>query len=226
MVLSDVLDYLKYGELSQIGISDYSIDENRKRVISNINLGLTEIYKRLELKQSEVIIQQYPQIGTYHLLDKYTQTKGSSYINYIMDSPHDEFYESTVITIQQLFTEDREEVPINDDDRVYSVFIPTPNSIQIPYAEEENAFSIIYLAKPKNIELDAEDSTYIELPDYLVEALLVYVASRVTMTVNSETSDTANYFAKFEGIINNIKMQGLVNKENFSNFKLINNGWV
>ena len=228
MLLSDILESLQYGELSQVSASNFNLneDKDRKRIISNINLGLTEIYKRLPLKLKEVIIQQYPHIATYELLDKFSQTKGTETYKYIEDSSYDEFHESEVIRVDQIYTEDREEIPLNNDRAIYSIFTPTANSLQIPYPEEENAISVIYKAKPKTISVDAPNSTYVEIPDFLLEPLLTYVASRFLMTVNSETNDTPNYFAKFEGLIQNINMLGLVNKDNFSNEKVYYDGWV
>ena len=52
MTLSDVFDQLAYGEFSKIflGESGAIPQSNWNRIITHINLGLTELYKRFDLK--------------------------------------------------------------------------------------------------------------------------------------------------------------------------------
>lgn len=227
MILSEILSSLKYGELAQVNLSNINTNEtnHRDRVISNINAAITEVYNRLPILQSEVIIQQYPHISTYELLDKYTQ-RGNETYKYIEDSIYRPFYEDTVIKIEQVFTEHGEEVPLNNEDAIYSLFTPSHNSLMVPYAEEDNAFSIVYKAKPRTIPIGSDDSYIVDIPYFLLELITTYTANRVLMTYNTQTADNNFYAVKFEKMINNVLLNGLINTDSFVNYKLEERGFA
>ena len=70
MTLQDIFDKLTFGELSQIGVSGNGTgisQEDYPKLISHVNLGLTDLYTKFPLREREVVIQQYDEISFYEL---------------------------------------------------------------------------------------------------------------------------------------------------------------
>jgi len=178
MLLSELLDQLTQGELSQLkmgGRDSVGIKAcDYPKIIPHINLGLTELYKRFNLKNSEVVVQQYDQIQTYYLDISYSETyrdnlntlaandptgnsktaeethPGRKY--YIMDSVYQPFT-GNVLKIEAVHNEQGEELYLNQDrsyfigsDKYWAVSTPSYNTVQVPYPEKENQMIITYRA--------------------------------------------------------------------------------
>jgi hypothetical protein len=240
MTLSEVIDYFKYGDLAQVflGTGDDIEESNLKRLISNINVGTTELYKRFPLSIKEVIVQQYPEISRYSLTQEHSEANKANYLLehpttpdswfYIMDSVYEPFT-GDVLVIDSVFTEEGEELPLNDEYRTYSVFTPSYNTLIIPFSESENAVSVIYKANPPIIKYEENmdlEHTEVALPIHLLEPLSSFVAHRVFANTGSNPNESMMFLTKYTNSCNNIDLFGLVNKESVSNLKLEVNGWV
>jgi hypothetical protein len=237
MLLSDLFKTLTYGELSQLsfgGVEDSGIqEEDYPRIISHIQLGLTELYKRFPLRIEEIIIQQEDHIQTYYLEPQFAQTNTESTepYKYIMDSEYQPF-KNNVLKIERVFNEQGEELFTNDDAEYWSVHTPTYNSIQVPYPEKENAMSVEYRANhPKIIIGPTGEDTLnqeINISGSHLEALLYYVGARVYATNPSlaQAQDGMTYMGKFEASCQKIAELNLINKDNRSNQKLYMRGFV
>ena len=231
MLLSDVVDYLQYGDLAQL-YGGGGLVESYPRLFTTINMGLIELHKRFPLKIKEVIIKAYPQVATYVLHSDHAASNNSNVLSstyYIDDSPYPGFkFQDDIIQIKSIYTERGEELPLNDKYKIYSLFTPTYNSIQIPYAEEENAYAIQYKALPEKIDTTITNITNItiDLPHHLMECLSAYVAHRFLATVSSNPNESLNYYSKFEKACNDVNRLGLFNKDILTNVKLWSNAWV
>ena len=216
--------YLGNGELGSIPDTKYM------QVISAVNLGLTELYKRFPVRIKEVIIREFSHITDYKLDSRYAEYAGSTstFPKYIMDSPS-QLFRDDVLLIEEVFNEDGMEIPLNDSGLRYSIFITGYNSFMHPYPDDENVLSILYRANSEKIlytpEIDL-NNTYIDVPDHLTEALLNYVAYRLFGAVNLNSAEATGYYAKFEASCNLLNNLGLVYKQEQLNMKLENNGWV
>ncbi len=89
MYLQEIFDSLRYGELSQLAVGgacengDIDIEDKRK-IASHVQLGLTALFARFRLKESRVIIKthhrqhlyeiSYDTLGTADLLHRYTHS--------------------------------------------------------------------------------------------------------------------------------------------------------
>jgi len=235
MLLSDLFDQLAVGELSQLslsGIDSIGIQEcNYIKIVPHIQLALTELYKRFSLKKEEVFIQQYEHIQTYYLHSKYAEsnTESTEIYKYIKDSQFQPFLDN-VISIYSVHSEVGEELYLNDESQVWNVQTPSYNSILMPSPEKENALSVIYIADHPKIPIIGLDpySTEVNIPPGLLEPLLFYIASRVYTNLNSDgsTNEGNNFMIKFEASCRKIKELNLVPKNQTTNMKLVNNGWV
>lgn len=242
MQLSDVFEQLSQGELSQLKMG--SNDEigirpcDYGKIIPHINLGLTEIYKRFNLKNSEVVVQQYDQISTYFLDKRYAVTNESSDmpIKYIIDSVYQPFTDN-VLRIEAIHNEIGEVLYSNQDeqyfknsDKYWGITTPSYNSIQVPYPEKENQMIVTYRADHDPIVFDSSmqlEDIQVPISSAYLEALLMYVAGRVyTNMGTNEGNEGNNYTAKFEASINKIVQYNLMNTNDTLNTKLDKNGWV
>jgi hypothetical protein len=136
-----------------------------------------------------------------------------------------------VLRVERIINEIGQELYVNDENQYWSVWTPTYNSIQVPLPSSENAMCITYRGNHRLLEYTNVDPKTVEvdLPQSHLQSLLYYVASRMmvsTPTLDPNNNESANYLAKFEASVLQIKEVGLTNKNNPSNHRLCINGWV
>jgi len=235
MTLDQIFDQLTYGELASLAIGGVNeskiLVKDYPNVISHINLGLTELYKRFTIKTEEVIIQQYEQIETYYLDSKYAESNDESVepIKYIMDSVFEPFTDN-VLKIQEVYDEAGELLFKNDSEQHWSIYTPTYNSIQLPYPINDNNLSVIFKANHAKISPTITDPTVVELelPISHLEALLFYVASRIYSGMGTAESiqESSNYLMKFEESCKKLDSLGLTIRDETTNIKLHTRGFA
>lgn len=237
MKLYEVFEMLQYGELANVSISG-NIDEevgirteDYPLLISHINLALTDLHTKFNLKEKEVVIQQYEGLPYYELDSKYAQSNTGSIepIKYISDSIYNPFIDD-VLRINAAFDEGGCEVSINDENDCNSIFLNSYKRIQVPYPNPENALWITYRANHEKLSMSNPDITAeVNIPAYCVEALLSYVASRVHSQRTSQESQglSVNLMAKYQMICEQIEEKNVLhNSPSNTNFKLGERGWV
>lgn len=242
MLLSDLFEQLTIGEMSQLsmgGPNTHGVQpHDYHKIIPHINLGLIEIYKRFDLKLSEVVIQQYDQIQTYYLRSKYavTNTTSTEPVKYIEDSVYQPF-EDDVLRIEKVINEDGQELYLNQEDSAWSesktywtVHTPMFDAVQVPYPESANQMIVTYRASHAKIPVTLKDPSTIEVhvPNALLEGLLFYIGGRVNVNRGTELSlaEGQTFMAKFEQSIQKVSELNLVNTIDTENRKLDMNGWV
>ena len=195
MLLSEIFEYLSYGELAQVSLGGGGtheigiLPEDYPKIITNINLGLTELHKRLPLKQNEVIIKLYSHITNYILHSDYSESNlaSSKPYKYIQDQNNLEPFNDDVILIRHVYDEAGDEFPINNLNESTSLFTPQQNVLQVPWPDNENSLSIIYRAGPKKINhigLSRPELVEVDLPPQFLEPLCSYVAFRIFSSLN------------------------------------------
>jgi hypothetical protein len=236
MKVSDLLEQLSEGELRQVALggseSSGIIEADYPKVIPHINLGLMEIYKRFPIKTKQLTIQQEDHIQEYILHPDYAETNTASAqpIKYIKDSVFKPFTDgSEVLKIESVFKENGEEYHLNDENNAWSLFTPSHNTIQVPYALKENSFVVSYRAPHPKLESKGPDvlNQEIEISYTYLQPLLLFIASRYLSTRgNVESSaDGAGFLGRFEQSILDIQRLGLSTQENTQNLKLEINRW-
>ena len=235
MLLIDLFDQLAYGELAKISLGgDPTIgilEKDYANIISHINLGLTELYKRFPLKKDEIAIQLEDDMQTYMLHSDYalSNTASAKPVKYLIDSEESPFTD-TVLKIEQVIDEDGGVLYLDDINQTWSVYSPSYNTIQVPYASSELAVTVTYRADHERIPAIGVDvNTYdVPIPLSHLEPLLYYIASRIhtTLPTLDGISKGNDYLAKFEAACKKIEDLSLTNKANPSNHKLHNRGFV
>lgn len=237
MKLSEVFQMLQYGELANLSLSGDIDEPSGIRVedypvlISHINLCLTDLHTKFNLREKEVVIQQYDEVSYYELDVKYAQsnTDSNEPIKYISDSEYAPFI-GDVLRINAAFNEVGCEIPINDENDCNSIFLNSYKRVQVPNPSDENAIWLTYRANHPKLDMSSPDlDAEVELPAYCIEALLSYVASRVHgQRTSQEAQATAvNLMAKYNLICDQIEEKNVLhNSPSNTNFKLGDRGWV
>jgi len=217
MLLSDFFNYLTYGELSQMDFGGEEIGEvtlaNYPNIISNVNAGLIELYKRFPLSVKKEVVTYVPD------QENYTLTA------------------SDLLVVEKITNEAGESYPFNDANNEISIFQTSFNTISIPFdinnteeefADTDTTVTVVYKAAPARIPLDTTDATSVTLPitDQYLEPLLNYVTYRIFSGINANNPDTVNYYNKFEAACALLRNVGMFHKDAPTNLRLENNGWL
>jgi hypothetical protein len=240
MLLSDIFLQLTHGELAGLAIGGAEgngvLPHDRPAIISHINLGLTELHKRFDLRREEVIVQQYDHIQKYYLEKKYAVHGSGDIVSinppifYIKDSVEHPF-EENVLRIEQVINEKGEELYKNDENSYWSVWCPQFNCVQVPYADSANSMCIKYRASHERIDPSPNtipEEVDIHFPDSHLQALLNFVAARIhaSKPTMDGITGSAEYTAKFEASCVKLKELNLEQKDTPSNQKLLIRGFV
>lgn len=236
MILKEIIEHLELGEIKQTGLSDFDLHQvqptNYRELVQHINLGMMQLYTKFPVLEKELILHTHDLRKLYPLKSEHAYTSNNSSW-WILDSEMNPF-EDDVLRIESMWNSEGKELPINDEFDELSVFLPTPDAIQIPWAAGFEIFSVIYRAKPKKITLpldnaDLDLNQEVILPDYLLEPLLSYVEYRVRRSQNGESSAQLAMLAKqnYEMLCGEITQRNLLHSSDVSTcIKPKLNGWI
>jgi hypothetical protein len=209
MNVSQVFQTLSLGSLSNLSMSNSGsgtiIEEKQPTVVLHINEALLRLYSRFVLKESDVTIQMYPQITSYHLKAKFAQSYDPAEgetpqpIRYIIDRFATEPFKDDVVRILKVFDTLGREHVLNNESSRFSLFTPRAKVLQVPRPIPGEALSISYQARHVPIlpgDLEAE----IEIPEVLEEAFYSYVAHKVFTNIGGDENILRgqNFLASYE----------------------------
>ena len=207
MVLQDIYDYLSFGEFRQLFLSGKGIDidnvsaiprDKFPQILPLVVLGLTEIYKRFQIKEGNT------QVPLVH---------GTSL--YSISAPD-------LLKIERvygIYLGKKYEIPLNIIGKEDAIRTPSVTSLLIPSDTEEapwltetSELDVYYRANHPTI--DAEEANCfppkvsLELPSMYLEPLIYYIASKVLTPrgVSNETNLGNTYTAKFEAAVVQLKI--------------------
>ena len=233
MLLSEFFEHLTFGELSQLFLTGNGAEiEAREypKIAAHLNLALTALFTRFNLRQEEALIQQYDQISLYHLRPQFAVNSGSAEpTKYIVDTAGQPFVPN-VLKIEEVYAEDGTSIPLNDDRYATSVYTPHFDTIQIPDPVATNMVSVLYRANhDKIVVTPSSDLSLIklEIPAFLITPICYFMANNLITPLAGENEGTGNnYLAKYEQACQSVLIEGLFNKVTHEDNRLINNGWV
>ena len=214
MKLSEVFEQLSVGELSQLSIGggeSGTIDaSNYGRLIPHINLGLTALYTRFNLKENEVTVPLVPGTRTYTL-----------------NAPD-------LLKIERVQDSQNREWALNDEGNVLACRALSTNVLQVPaeLAATESFVMVGYRANHPKIIVGSgsfdPDATEIELPYSHFEALLYFVGSRFhnPIGMTNEFHAGNSYYAKYEAECMRLEQINLDTDQGGQYNRLISGGWV
>lgn len=223
MKLQEIFDQLGYGEFSQVSIGGQAagvINEvNHKTVLGHLDLGLTALYTRFNLKERKLTIPLQPDADTYSLQVK------------------------DIIKIEKITTDAGVEVSLNLEGDPLSCFTPSLNSLRVPkiLLDQDDALpedlktdglTIWYRANHPKLStafgLMLPEMKEVELPMSHLQALLYFVASRVynPIGVGQEFNAGNTWYGKYEGECQRLEATNIQVDRGFENTRLERAGWV
>lgn len=245
--LSLIFEQLTHGELSQVALGGAGpgeiVEANFRHVGNHVLLGLTALYKRFSLKQSQLILElQHDQL-TYPLHSKFAVNGKNSQepVRYIKDSLALPFVDD-IIKIQKITGDSGWDFNLNDYTDEYSIVTPTMESIRVPLdvVNPPNELPKQYLTTKLVIEYAANHPNFmpklgyfdpqlttIELPDTHTQALLYFVASRVhnPIGMGQEFNAGNNWAARYEAECQRLEADGAEIDSTAGNTRAGRGGW-
>jgi len=241
--LSEIFRQLAVGEIYNISlggegckgvpVSDYPM------LVAHVNLGLTELYKRFPLRMRSLVLARQPDMAHYRLHSDYAVNNSGSVqpVRYILDTPENPFQDDILKVEKITNPADNSVVPLNDPHSALSLHTSEYDVIEWQYAADEDPVLMLdqviisYKAKPDQILADSDLQPYlveVRLPDSLLEALLLYIGSRIHTNLNIDGSmgEGNNYYGKFEAACKKVENLGLLDYPAPHNIKLEMRGWV
>ena len=236
ITLQELFDTLAYGELSNIAVGNSPLNTINEgdypKIVSHINLGLVELYKRFHLRQGEVKVHQYPGISTYYLRSSHSGEADSMDEDIYLEVGEYTPFMDDVLKVVQVFDAYGGEIPLNDTTKSNSVFTPSFDVLTMVPCDPVEVYSVVYRARyPKIVLSPLFNPATVELhiPDFIVEPLLFYVASRVfkgMITVDGEVNPNTSNTYQFELSCKKIEMFSLPSDVNDTRDRFTANGWV
>uniref|UniRef100_A0AB39ACI6 Virion structural protein n=1 Tax=Erwinia phage Fifi051 TaxID=3238787 RepID=A0AB39ACI6_9CAUD len=234
MNVEQLFTNLSYGELSNLSLSadgSGSIQEERQpRIILYANEGLLRLYSRFLLLEKDVLIEMVEHITNYHFLKKFTESHHdpeSEHYPYIKDLIG-EPYEEDMLKILAVYNSLGQKVPLNDNERIDSVFTPRDKLLQVPRPIDGASLSVLYQAKHPTLTIDDLQQEII-LPVVLEGALTAYIAYKVFSHMNTDVSSqkAQEHIQIFNNICDEVEDRDMVGSSvATTNARFGKRGWV
>ena len=190
MILQNVVDAARYSELSSVALKD-----NNAAIISFINLGMLELYKRFPLSFNEYTIDVTDGAVMYSLPSDYLYVLG--------------VYENVATTTNP---DNIKELVINDNGNQDAVFFPNHKTIQVPVVEGRIAVSVIYVTKPQSYTIN-DLNEELDLPESLIDCLLHYIGYKAHLGVRGDGQAENNaHYLRFERSCDKARELGVANQ--------------
>lgn len=248
MKLQDIFDQLTAGEFSQLSIGGEDAGvinpNNYKRVLAHINLGLTALYRRFTLKEGRIVLNLQPGLSTYMLNSDYAEMNRRSRqpLRYIQDSLAVPFKDD-ILKVEKVLTGGGFELGLNDEGDPLACFTPNmttlvvPDFLPNPTSEtpkwlQTTYLTVVYRANHSIIEVTPglfdPSRVTIELPYSYLEALLLFVASRVQSPVglSNEFNAATRYAQLYEAACAELEAKNLRVDHVAANYRLHQKGFV
>lgn len=229
MLLSEVFSYISTLDSASIDLDTEGdgviVSSNYTKVINAINLGLTSLYAEFPINEKLMVVQLYAHITDYILHSDYaeTNTESDKPYKYIMDTTFEPFADD-ILVILTVSNEGGIQLPLNQNNQLYSVYTPQYNILQHPFPDDENAIFITYKATHPKISVSSDPATFeVNVPLQVLPLLLVYVNHKLLAPINKEESMLK--LQEYIALVKNAKTLGIFLKEDSNNEKLDNNGW-
>ena len=249
MKLAEIFAQLTHGELSQISLGGAAAGEVNAsgylQLVSHVNLGLTALHKRFQIKENRLILNLIEGVINYPLKSSYAVNGVESFVavRTIQDTVLNPFKDD-ILKVERVYTDVDWELGLNNESDKYSVFTPAFNSLRIhkdlvdpsislPDWLLTESLTVVYRANHRILtaddDIDFPEDVEIDLPDSYLEPLLYFIASRIMNPIGSgqgEMNMGNNYAAKYEQACQALEVANLQIDQGSQRTNLQRNGWV
>lgn len=248
MKLQEIFDQLSYGELAMLSIGGQAqgvINEsNYPRILAHVNLGLSALYKRFNLKEGRVRVKLKPDQYTYVLDSRYLEDNQRSPepVKYLTNEPGSNFADD-VLKIESVQVDSGLNLPINQAGASFNLATPSMATLRVPseivdkpvgLPREYSTESLLVSYRAGHpllaVPIGYFDPARVEvqLPYSHLEALMYFVAGRISSPSGMTTEERLNniWFAKFETACQQLELDNLEIDLGSVNRRLEWGGWV
>jgi len=204
MTLQEIVDLATNTELKQL-----SLKNDITTVISYVNLGILELYKRFPIETKETVLSLADGVSIYTLPDD---------CMYIV-AAYDEVPEASQVNVRPL--------PINEEDNELSINTVSYNEVQIPLTTEGANISIIYVAYPVMYNENSL-SEEVALPRAMLDPLLAYVGYKAKSSIDNIPQGENNvHYQQYEIACNKIDRLGVFSRDDMKmSDRVSNRGFI
>jgi hypothetical protein len=177
MKVSRLLDYLRFGELSDLAVSDISVQANLDKLFTYINRGLKKVNSELSILEEEAAFAVTTGVFTYEITDP------------------------LILRVTAVYDQAGVELPLDVEGDSRSVFTSSYNKISFVGHRDNTdnkvtALSVIYLKDFAQITAITDE---IKISDGIMEVITNYVAYLAHGSVNmSEGGAASKYQTQYE----------------------------
>ena len=238
MKLSEVFSQLTYGELSQLnlgGAEAGAIDaSNYPQVVAHVNMGLLALYKRFNLKEGRLNFSLKAGV-TYYPLNTNEDVLFATNLG-------EEEFADDILKVERVCTAKGFDLGLNDLEDPYACMTPSNRVLRVPAVIAAQSadlpdklktptLTVVYRARHPMVVATASfnpSRVDLELPYTHLEALLLYVASRVhnPIGMTNEFHAGNSYAAKFEQACQQLEIKNLQVDQSSQSNRLQQKGWV
>lgn len=234
MRLSKIFEHLTHNTLANLAIGNDDIGEvspdKYPRLITLVNAGLIDLYTRFALRSRDITVQLNDGQNIYPLTSAYAESDQISMeTKYILDATTFYKFTDNIISIDDIYNEAGQRIPLNDFHVDSSIFTPSPSVIQVPYTNRENIIAIVYRALPDDIGIDILDPSIVEveLPYHFLEALTSFVAWKMYTPIDgAENPRGLVHQSNYISAIGVIERTNTGIDDNFTNTRFEESGWL
>ena len=220
MKLSFILGQARSGELKPLSPKD----KTDEVVVGYINLALIALYTRFQLRTEEAIV------SLHAMPAKTIYTLGPSDSDVKVDGrpmPADD-----CMTILEVYGENGELIPVNDDRDPLSIYTISYNKIQVPLLDDNTYLSVIYKKNPTLVTYTDDGNgnaaeTDVDLPVALLEPMLHYIGYRAHGSVNGDIrAETNSHYMRYEASCNKVLEMGGLTADDMTMATVQQKGYV
>lgn len=251
MTLDDIYTQLSHGELRQLFLGGQDITdptaglspEQYPKLLSSVQLGLTELHKRFFLRQGRLAVELQPGITTYRLTPEFAESniRSREPVKYIKDAGNP--FRNELFKVEQVWGVLRDtpfEIPVNQSGFMRGIHMPNLTTLVLPtdvntapWMKETSQLDVLYRADHPEINVHLANAypagVQIELPNTHMEALCFYIASRIHNPIGMTPGamhEGNNYFQRFLAAVAELKNQGSELDREIGDTKFSGRGFV
>jgi hypothetical protein len=245
MKLKEIFDQLTYGELSQISIGGGAAGtvrpEDYPKLVAHVNLGLTALYKRFNLKRGQFKLVLQPGVTMYALNSKFavTNTRSREAVKFINDTGMP--FRDDLLKVENVYSDLGFEFGVNNPADALSMNTPSQRMLVVPadivaradwLPDDLKTSALTVHFRANHPKLEAEDvepeDLEIDLPETHLEALLLFIAARVhtPIGIGGEDNTGNTYFQKYEMACQELENRNLQIDHGTQYDRLQKGGWV
>lgn len=208
MLVSEIINHVKYGDLSNLGVTKNLVStdtakaqEAENQLISYINLGLIELYKKFNISTKAEIVVTNSMVSTYQL-----RNNNIAKILNVYDSSG---YE---LKFQEMVYEDDYDIK---EVGYLTYLLKNPK-------DEELAF--VYKAMPETVYNPSDE---VVLPKVMLEAMVNYIGQRAYAAIGgNRQQDQQLYFNKFTESCKILENEGFFKGNDLLSKNVLSKGFV